>query len=158
VSKGVQFKVIAVRACFLVHGCRVPDLLRCARMCAQCIPSNGQVDRNTEIFTEGEPLRDLEKIHILPIYETCALPPLICAAQANGAMHATLACRLPNREKNITPEQRFEKYLEPFFSGRSQMLTRGEEVVIDGVNFKVVAAEPDKGEQCFADNRWRLMC
>lgn len=97
-ANGVQFKVIA------------------------CVPSDGVVDRETEIFTEGEPLPDLERVHILPIYET-----------------------LPNREKNITPEERFVRYLEPYFSGRSQILAKDDELIIDGVTWRVVAAEPEKG-------------
>lgn len=96
-SKGVQFKVIA------------------------CVPADGVVDGTTEIFTEGEPLADMERVHLLPIYET-----------------------LPNREKNITPDERFQRYLEPYFTGRNQVLSRDEEIVIDGVTWKVIAAEPEK--------------
>jgi len=98
VSNGLQFKVIAA------------------------VPANGVVDRSTEIFTDGEPLVDLAKVHLLPIYET-----------------------LPNREKNITPAEAFDKYLKPYFAGRYQLIGRGDEVEIDGVTFKVLAAEPERG-------------
>ncbi len=90
VQNGVQFKVFAAQ------------------------PSSGIVDRQTEIFTDGEPLPDITKMHILPFYES-----------------------LPNREKDITPEQLFTKYLEPAFTGKMMYVTQGEEMDIDGVSFKV---------------------
>lgn len=88
--KGLQFKVVAVRrrligccCCIVCVRVCVPTASvranlpfshgswRCLVFRLQCVPQNGVVDRNTEIFTEGEPLRDLEKLQILPIYETC---------------------------------------------------------------------------------------
>lgn len=98
VSRGVQFKAVA------------------------CQPANGYVDADTEIFTDGAPLEDITKIHLLPVYET-----------------------LPNSEKQITPDQVFFRYLEPYFVGRMALVTVGDEVPIDGVTFKVVAAEPRSG-------------
>jgi len=102
VSHGIQFKVIA------------------------CVPPNGIVTQETEIFTDGEPLLDIDKFHILPIFET-----------------------LPNRDKNLTPDQRFKKYLEPFFLGRFQAIAQGEEMCIDGVDFKVIACDPPRGVVTF---------
>jgi len=95
VSRGVQFKVLA------------------------CTPPDGVVDQSTEIFTDGTPLDDLEKIHLLPIYES-----------------------LPNNEKNITSQTLFSKYLGPYFRGRFQNVSKGDKLEIDGVDFKVLAAEP----------------
>jgi hypothetical protein len=45
-SKGIQFKVIGAA------------------------PTNGIVDRSTEIYTDGGWLPDLKKVHILPIFES----------------------------------------------------------------------------------------
>jgi hypothetical protein len=98
VSNGVQFKVVA------------------------CDPPNGYVDDSTEIFTDGAPLEDIRRVHLLPIYET-----------------------LPNCDKEITPDNAFFKYLEPFFVGRMVHVSQGDEIEIDGATFKVVAAEPPSG-------------
>jgi hypothetical protein len=78
ISNGVQFSTIA------------------------CEPSNGVVDNNTEIFMEGDPLSDLAKLHLLPIYES-----------------------LPNREKTIQPPELFDKYLQPYFAGRMCLVKKG---------------------------------
>ena len=98
ISKGLQFKVIA------------------------CVPSDGVVTTSCDIFVEGEPLRDVQKVAILPIYES-----------------------LPNNEKQITAEQILEKYLHPFFSGRFQTIGKNDTLDIDGVTFKVTACDPDRG-------------
>ena len=97
-SRGLQFKVIA------------------------CVPSDGIVTTSCDIFVEGEPLLDVQRIAILPIYES-----------------------LPNNEKSITPEQVLERYLHPHFSGRFQLVGRGDALDIDGVTFKVTACEPERG-------------
>lgn len=72
-------------------------------------PSNGIVTDATQMFSDGEPLADLTKAHILPIYET-----------------------LPNSEKpglrgqdGITERDIVERYLMPYFQGRFQHLVQG---------------------------------
>jgi hypothetical protein len=97
-SNGVQFKILAA------------------------FPSDGAVNNATEIFTDGAPIVDVTKLHILPIYES-----------------------LPNNEKNITPQQSFEKYLAPYFSGRFQFVQKNDKVAIDGVDFKILACEGESG-------------
>lgn len=98
IYRGVQFKVIESR------------------------PKSGIVDDTTTVLTDGDPLPDLERVHILPIYET-----------------------LPNNEKNITEDQLFETYLKPFFQGAMQYISARCQVNIKGVDFHVVACEPEKG-------------
>jgi len=94
--------------------------VQCRIMAA--MPSNGIVDTQTDIFCEGDPVPDLVRIHMLPIYES-----------------------LPNREKDITPPEIFKKYLEPYFSGRYRCVSHDDTITIDSVNFRVVACEPAKG-------------
>mmetsp|Transcript_13245 Transcript_13245/g.19792 ORF Transcript_13245/g.19792 Transcript_13245/m.19792 type:complete len:485 (-) Transcript_13245:271-1725(-) len=88
----------------------------------QCEPEDGRVTRETTIYSRGKPIEDLKKVHMLPIFES-----------------------LPNREKKIDAKTIFEKYLRPFFSGRQVFLKRDMDVKIDGVDFKVVAADPNEG-------------
>jgi hypothetical protein len=97
-SRGLQFKVVA------------------------CTPSDGIVGNQSEIFTDGAPLPDILKIHILPIYES-----------------------LPNNEKNIKPEETFERYLAPYFLGRMQHVSKNDKIEIDGVQFKVIGIDPPEG-------------
>lgn len=85
-------------------------------------PWNGVVDGSTSVTIETVPLADLQRVALLPVYET-----------------------LPNREKEISSEDRFEKYLKPYFAGRHRYLTNGQEISIDGVDFKVVATSPGDG-------------
>jgi len=97
-SGGIQFKVMAAE------------------------PSNGLVTKVCQIHTQGEPLVDIKRIHILPIYET-----------------------LPNPDKTITEQKMMEKYLKPFFIGTHQFVKKGVDLHIDGVEFKIVAVEPESG-------------
>jgi hypothetical protein len=53
--------------------------------------------------------------------------------------------RLPNRDKNIREQDLFERYLMPYFLGGDRYLKLNEIVSIDGVDFKVIAAEPAEG-------------
>jgi len=88
----------------------------------QCEPLDGRVTRETTIYSKGDPIQDLKKVHILPIFES-----------------------LPNSEKKITARAIFDKYLKGHFSGRQVFLKFDMEFKIDGVDFKVVAAEPKEG-------------
>mmetsp|Transcript_22097 Transcript_22097/g.54093 ORF Transcript_22097/g.54093 Transcript_22097/m.54093 type:complete len:483 (-) Transcript_22097:492-1940(-) len=88
----------------------------------QCEPEDGRVTRQTVIYSKGEPVMDLKKVHLLPIYES-----------------------LPNSEKKIEAKTIFDKYLQSHFSGRHVFLRHGLEFKIDGVDFKVVASEPKEG-------------
>jgi len=97
-SRGIQFKIIAAE------------------------PWNGIVNSATQIFTEGEPLVDIERIHLLPIYET-----------------------LPNSDKKITEEKVLDKYLRPYFIGQHQYVSRDEDIRIDGVDFKIMGVAPEAG-------------
>lgn len=97
-SNGLQFKVVAAT------------------------PDNGTVDSDTEIFTDGEYLDDIKKIHVLPIYES-----------------------LPNNEKSITAQQSFDRYIAPYFLGRMQYVSRNEILNIDGVQYIVKGITPDHG-------------
>lgn len=65
-------------------------------------PNNGVVAETTEVFTEGDPLPDLTTLHLLPFIET-----------------------LPNREKNLTEEQLFERYFDPYFMGAGRIISAG---------------------------------
>src|SRR5688572_12617638 len=56
-----------------------------------------------EFVWDGNPLKDIARIHLLPIYET-----------------------LPNRDKQLTGKERYDKYLEPFFLGRFQLVEAGK--------------------------------
>jgi len=75
-----------------------------------------------EVFINGDPLVDVAQIQVLPIYET-----------------------LPNRDKQLTGAQRISKYLEPYFLGRFQLVGRGDELDIDGVDWRVVHCDPPRG-------------
>jgi len=88
----------------------------------QADPIDGRVTRETNIYSSGPPIEDLKKVHILPIYES-----------------------LPNSEKDIDEKATFDKYLKTYFSGRQVFLSEGLEFKIDGVDFKVVGAEPKEG-------------
>lgn len=87
VYRGVQFKVVS------------------------CLPSNGVVTADTEVFTTGPPLADITKLQIHPIYES-----------------------QPNSEKAWTGAQLFQKYLLPFFQGRFRFIKQGDRIEIDGVS------------------------
>ncbi|GAB5354361.1 hypothetical protein AAMO2058_000112100 [Amorphochlora amoebiformis] len=87
-----------------------------------CEPSDGRVTRETTIYSRGEPIPDLKKVHILPIYES-----------------------LPNSEKKIEAKAIFDKYLRAHFTGRHVLLEFDQQIKIDGVDFKVVAADPRQG-------------
>lgn len=87
-----------------------------------CRPKSGLVSRDTIVYTDGDPLPDLKTVTILPFYES-----------------------LPNREKNITHEQLFRKYLEPELSGKHAFLSQSENFTTEGVEFRVVAADPPRG-------------
>ncbi len=88
----------AALLCCAVHS--IPCAVLCCGV-AQAQPENGVVNRSTEIFSDGQPLPDLSKLHMLPIYET-----------------------LPNSEKNITPAQLFERYFAPYLEGRGQLFKK----------------------------------
>jgi hypothetical protein len=94
VSRGVQFKVVS------------------------CVPDNGVIDASTEIFTAGPALPDIERIQIMPIYES-----------------------LPNRDKQATGAQIFQRYLLPYFQGRFRHVKAKERITIDGVEFVVMSAK-----------------
>lgn len=86
-------------------------------------PASGIVNENTQIYCTGDPVPDLKRLHMLPIYES-----------------------LPNRDKDITSEEIFSKYLEPYFTGRFRSISSTtDKVCISGVDFKVVASEPETG-------------
>lgn len=98
-SEGIQFKVIAAS------------------------PSNGVITSETEIFTNGDPIPDVESVHVLPVYES-----------------------LPNRDKDLNPTQMFTKYIQPYFSGRFELLDKTDpQFEIDGVTFRIVAIQPNSG-------------
>jgi len=98
VSRGLQLKVVS------------------------CVPDNGVIDAATEIFTSGPPLPDVEKLQIMPIYES-----------------------LPNRDKDATGAQIFQRYLMPYFQGRFRHVRVKERITIDGVEFVVMASDPPGG-------------
>lgn len=87
VYRGVQFKVVS------------------------CLPSNGVVTADTEVFTTGPPLADIARLQIHPIFES-----------------------QPNSEKGWTGAQLFQKYLLPYFQGRFRYVKQGERIEIDGVS------------------------
>jgi len=90
---------------------------------ANCSPVAGIVDETTTIYTESDnSLPDLERIHILPVYET-----------------------LPNRDKDITEERILKDYVVPYFQGTFQSAELNDPIMINGVEFRVVAANPPKG-------------
>jgi hypothetical protein len=118
---------------------------------AQCDPISGAVDASTQLFCDGEPLADVTKVHVLPLYNS-----------------------LPNRDKNISEAEIFERFLLPYFLGGTRFISKNEVVNIDGfvhfshqlfimisllssfyyfsimlcgisVEFKVVAIEPECG-------------
>jgi hypothetical protein len=93
----------------------------------QMEPSSGIVDETTTLFTESESLPDLEKVHLRPVYES-----------------------LPNSEKQINEDLLFRKYLKGFLQGTTRCLKKGETVQVDGVDFYVVDALPEKGVVTFA--------
>lgn len=95
-------------------------------------PNGSTVDAQTEIFAEGNPLDDLSRLRILPIYET-----------------------LPNQDKSLPPTGIYDKYLAPFFDGRFKFVVKGQEISIDGVSFKIMNCEPECGivtRNTFVDN------
>lgn len=87
-----------------------------------CHPTSGLVVESTCIYSSVDVVPDLTKVHILPIYET-----------------------LPNSEKDINEERIFVNYLKPFFQGNFRCIASRQELLINGVHFFVVAAEPDVG-------------
>jgi len=87
-----------------------------------CLPSNGVVTSDTEVYTDGAALPDMEKAEILPIYES-----------------------LPNNQKNWNGSQIFDHYLQPYMQGHFHLISANEMLTIDGVEFKVVACEPIGG-------------
>eukprot|EP00457_Paulinella_chromatophora_P004092 gb/GEZN01004102.1/.p1 GENE.gb/GEZN01004102.1/~~gb/GEZN01004102.1/.p1 ORF type:complete len:482 (-),score=31.87 gb/GEZN01004102.1/:237-1682(-) len=91
-------------------------------MVVAAVPNNGLVDRRTVVYSHGPPVPDIEKCSLLPIMES-----------------------LPNSEKKIQPAEALAKYLKPYLSCCNRMLKQGEDVIIDGVTFRVVAAVPDHG-------------
>lgn len=96
--KGVQFKVVAAT------------------------PDDGLLDENSEFFFSGEPVPDLARAHLLPVYES-----------------------LPNRDKDMTSDQRFSRYLEPAFVGRMMLLEQGLRLRLDGTEWVVMGADPERG-------------
>jgi len=110
VSRGVQFKVVS------------------------CVPDNGVIDASTEIFTAGPALPDIERIQIMPIYES-----------------------LPNRDKQATGAQIFQRYLLPYFQGRFRHVKAKERITIDGVEFVVMSVTPSH-EAAFLDCFLHLHC
>lgn len=87
-----------------------------------CEPRNGRVTRETTIYNQGNPIADLKKVQILPVFES-----------------------LPNSEKKIQAKALFERYLMPCFSGRQVFLRQDGEFKYNGVTFRVLAAEPNEG-------------
>jgi len=67
-----------------------------------CDPPSGIVTSDTNLYTNGHPLYDITRCHLLPIYET-----------------------LPNRDKDLDAEGRFEKYLRPYFAGSFRRIFKG---------------------------------
>ena len=65
---------------------------------------------------------DVVRVHVLPVYES-----------------------LPNNEKELSAEQLLRRYLQPYFLGRFQLVSKNDQLDIDGVTFRVQACEPDKG-------------
>eukprot|EP00475_Leptophrys_vorax_P038658 TRINITY_DN68645_c0_g1_i4.p1 TRINITY_DN68645_c0_g1~~TRINITY_DN68645_c0_g1_i4.p1 ORF type:complete len:329 (-),score=73.14 TRINITY_DN68645_c0_g1_i4:1086-2072(-) len=92
----------------------------------QMEPFAGIIDENTTLFTEPEALSDLEKVHLRPVFES-----------------------LPNSEKNITEDLLFKKYLKGFLQGTHRILKKGETVHVEGVEFYVVDALPERGVVTF---------
>ena len=84
-------------------------------------PNDGVLDNNTDIFVEGAPLKDLARVQLLPKDTS-----------------------LPNRDKQLTAEQRFFKYLEPAFTGRMVFLTECEVLNIEGTEWVAMAVDPDR--------------
>ena len=97
-SRGVQFKIVS------------------------CVPENGLITHDTEIFSNGPPLADIQKLQIHPLYES-----------------------LPNSEKAWTGSQLFAKYLLPYFQGRFRYVRLKDKLDIDGVEFRITACEPLHG-------------
>jgi hypothetical protein len=87
-----------------------------------CEPESGMTDASTHLFSDGPPVPDLTRVHVLPVYNS-----------------------LPNAEKDISESDVFDRYLLPYFLGTGRFLQLGEILTIDDVEFKVVAAEPPAG-------------
>merc|ERR1719204_1752438 len=84
---------------------------------------DGIVDpMKTLIYCSGSPLKDIQNITLLPIYET-----------------------LPNREKNFTAKQILETYIQPYTTGLSVHVHRLGELCLNGVDFAITSCEPDSG-------------
>jgi hypothetical protein len=98
ISQGVQFHVVAAE------------------------PSDGLVNSETVIFTEGSPIPDVRQLQLLPILES-----------------------MPNADKSMTEAQRLGRFLQPFFFGKPQYVSAGQELDIFGVTFKVVSSDPTQG-------------
>jgi len=84
---------------------------------------DGIIDLHHTIFyCSGSPIEDIEKITILPIYET-----------------------LPNREKNYNAQKILETYIKPHTCGLSVYVQRLWELRLNGVDFAVTACKPESG-------------
>jgi len=104
-SSGIEFRVMKVEAEGLEQG------------------DDGIVDpKQTLIICSGDPLRDIQKITLLPIYET-----------------------LPNREKNFSAKQILETYIQPYTTGLSVHVHRLGELCLNGVDFAITSCEPESG-------------
>eukprot|EP00474_Spongospora_subterranea_P009464 CRZ09922.1 hypothetical protein [Spongospora subterranea] len=88
----------------------------------RCQPASGRVTSSTRLFVESRPAPDIAKMHVLPVYES-----------------------LPNREKNITEDEVFQKYLKGYFTASFRHISKGQEFDHKGVTFKVVGLEPESG-------------
>jgi len=88
----------------------------------ECDPLSGIVDESSVVYTSETNLPDVERVHVLPIYES-----------------------LPNSEKNITEDQIFKSYLSPFLQGSFCVLEKEKKVTINGVDFYVVDMSPSYG-------------
>lgn len=104
-SSGIEFRVMKVEA----EGSEQGD--------------DGIVDpMKTLIYCSGSPLKDIQNITLLPIYET-----------------------LPNQEKTFTAKQILETYIAPHTTGLSVYVHRLGELCVNGVDFAITACEPETG-------------
>jgi len=84
-----------------------------------CNPSDGFIDGSSTIYCHGDPIIDIRKVSLRPIFES-----------------------LPNSHKNLTPRQIANRYLDPYFLGRCRYIDHGRELNVDGVDFSIRESVP----------------
>ena len=93
-----------------------------------CEPPNGHITNDTELFTQGVPIDDVKRLHVLPFKDTMS---------DEFKQH--------DQHPQLDEDGLFEHFLQPYFLGRHRLLHTGQHFDVFGSKFKVVGAEPASG-------------